>query len=53
MAKKLTKTTKGKVIKKADKKKPGGFMKLLEVVVLFGAFAAFLMKFLKGEKEKD
>ncbi len=53
MAKKLSRVKKAKEVKKTAKKKTGGFLKLLEVVVLFGAFAAFLMKFLKGEKEKE
>ncbi len=53
MAKKLSKVKKTKAVKKVIKKKTGGFMKLLEVIVLFGAFAAFLVKFLKGEKDKE
>lgn len=42
-----------KLVKVSDKKKSGSkIMKALEAVVVIGAFAAFLMKFLKGKKAK-
>lgn len=51
MAKKIKKASPKKIVRK-EKKNAGGLLRILEAVVIIGAFAAFLMKFLKGEKNK-